>query len=63
MRMCYLKIIATNQVSIHKFKNLKNYTIVNPAEIVVVQDSILNMYIYWLKCKGDVLPKDMEEGI
>jgi len=60
MRMCYLKIIATNPVSIHKFKNLKNYTIVNLTEVCVVQDCILNMYIYSFKCKGDVLPKDME---
>jgi len=60
--MCYLKIIvATNQVSIHKFKDLKNYIIVNLTEVCVVQDSFLNMYIYLLiKVPGDVLPKDME---
>ena len=58
--MCYLKIIAANQVSIHKLKNLKSYTTVNLTEVCVVQDCILNMYIYWLKCQGDVLPKDVE---
>jgi len=46
MRMCYLKIIAANQVSIHKLKNLKSYTTVNLTEVCVVQDCILNMYIY-----------------
>jgi len=46
--MCYLKIIATNQVSIHKFKNLKNYTIVNLTEVCVVQDYFKYIYIYLL---------------
>jgi len=49
--MCYLKIIATNQVSIRKFKNLKNYTIVNLTEVCVVQDYFKYVYLL-IKVQG-----------
>jgi hypothetical protein len=59
--MCYLKIIvATYQVSIHKFKNLKNYNCKFNRSLCCA-NCTLSMYIYLLiKVPGDMLPKDME---
>jgi len=51
MRMWYLKIIATNEVSIHKFKNLRNYTVVNLTEVCVVQDCFKYVYLL-IKVQG-----------